>query len=329
VAARRLLTAREQSLFDVLSSLYPNHKIFVQVALSQLIDVPENHPERTAIRNRFSQLVLDFVLCAADLTVLAVIELDDRSHERTDRKAADARKTKALADAGLRLVRIPAGGLPSKEKLRKIIDADKATDNRGGAPKIHLVEPTVRSASDWGSVRTTPSVEHDRAASRALKASALKRILVGALLVGGWFAYTEVMPVVLRLAFRPSATPRVQIALPTRSTPRIYANTPAPASTTSVPMVATPGLQDLAATRRAESQAASEQKRHRERAWLASYATPAACEHPIDWKAQVECGNLYMRAKSDFDKRWMEEHGIGPSGGPVVLDNGSIGGVRK
>jgi hypothetical protein len=43
VAARNLLTQREQSLYQRLLSLYPDHKIFVQVALSQLIDVPEDH----------------------------------------------------------------------------------------------------------------------------------------------------------------------------------------------------------------------------------------------------------------------------------------------
>jgi hypothetical protein len=57
-----------------LLNLYPDHKIFVQVALSQLIDVPEDHPGRQSIRNRFSQLVADFVLCRSDLSVIAVIE---------------------------------------------------------------------------------------------------------------------------------------------------------------------------------------------------------------------------------------------------------------
>jgi hypothetical protein len=47
VTARNLLTNRERFLYDLLLSMYPDHRIFVQVALSQLIDVPEGHPERT------------------------------------------------------------------------------------------------------------------------------------------------------------------------------------------------------------------------------------------------------------------------------------------
>jgi hypothetical protein len=40
VSARNLLTKRERSLYDLLLYLYPDHRIFIQVAISQLIDVP-------------------------------------------------------------------------------------------------------------------------------------------------------------------------------------------------------------------------------------------------------------------------------------------------
>jgi len=189
VVASKLLTRREQSLYEGLLSLYPNHKVFVQVALSQLIDVPEDQPERQSIRNRFSQLVADFVLCRPDLTVVAVIELDDRSHERRVRQDADARKTKALVDAGLRLVRIPAGNLPSKEELREIIDADRVpSGDRSENPKMHsfiAAEPELRLAGDWGGTHTgAPRVNHERAAMRALKVGALKMVLAGIVIVG-------------------------------------------------------------------------------------------------------------------------------------------------
>jgi hypothetical protein len=100
VASKGLLTNRERAFYQTLHALYPEYRVFVQVALSQLIDVAEDHPERYSIRARFCQLVADFVLCRPDLSVIAVIELDDRSHERRSRQAADARKTKALVDFG-------------------------------------------------------------------------------------------------------------------------------------------------------------------------------------------------------------------------------------
>ncbi len=119
VAARSLLTKRERELYERLLGLFPDHRLFIQVALSQLIDVPETHPDRMSIRNRFSQLVADFVLCRSDLSIVAVIELDDRSHRRPDRQAADGRKNKVLADAGLRLIRIPEGTVPSADRLKE------------------------------------------------------------------------------------------------------------------------------------------------------------------------------------------------------------------
>jgi Protein of unknown function (DUF2726) len=325
VVASNLLTRREQSLYERLLSLYPNHRIFVQVALSQLIDVPEDQPERQSIRNRFSQLVADFVLCRPDLTVVAVIELDDRSHERRDRQDADARKTKALVDAGLRLVRIPAGNLPSKEELREIIDADRVpSGDRSENPKMHsfAAEPELRLAGDWGSTHPdAPKVHHEREAMRALKVGALKMVLVGILIVGGWFVYAHFIPAVVQRAFQPL------VVGPVPNSPAV----PHSSSTGSVPWISTvPTQQELAEKRRAELRPAADLQRQKDRAWLAYYSAPASCEHPVDWNAQVECGNQYMRAKKDFEKQWLADHPSGEFGGAaIVLDNGSIGGARK
>src|SRR5260370_5735456 len=180
VAARNLLTPREQSLYQRLLRLYPDHKIFIQVALSQLIDADQDHPEKESIRARFKQLVPDFVMCRADLSVVAVIELDDPSHERQNRQYADARKTKALVDAGLRLVRIPAGPVPSPERLRELIDATKPGEHSEihKLPPFVPAEPELRLADDWvAPAADTPSVDHDRAASRAVMVTVLKMVL--------------------------------------------------------------------------------------------------------------------------------------------------------
>jgi len=329
VAARNLLSAREQSLYERLLSLYPRHQVFVQVALSQLIDVDRNYPESESIRARYKQLVADFVLCRADLTVVAVIELDDRSHKRRDRQDADARKTKALVDAGLRLVRIPAGALPSEEELREIIDADRPSGEHSASQKMnHFVptEPELRLADDWVTASAdTSSTDLKRTASRAVRVAALKLVLAGMVLAGGWLFYTHFLPVVLQWAFKP---PVVRHA-PRSTTPARSASNSAPSRIASVPVVTGVTQAEFADTRRAESQAA-ELQRQKDHAWLAHYSAPASCEQPVDWKAQVECGNRYMRAKKEFEKQWLAEHAAGESGGgAVVLDNGSIGGVRK
>jgi Protein of unknown function (DUF2726) len=329
VAARNLLSAREQSLYQRLLSLYPKHQVFVQVALSQMIDVDRNYPESESIRARYKQLVADFVLCRADLSVVAVIELDDRSHQRRDRQDADARKTKALVDAGLRLVRIPAGDLPSEDQLREIIDGDRTSGERSEWTKMNRfvpAEPELRLAPDWASAPDAPRVDHESAASRAVKIAVVKMVLGGVVLVFGWVFYTQVVPVVMQRAFQPLAVRHVPPSL----TPTHASSTGAPARISSVPGVSGPTPQELAEKRRAESQAAEDLNRQKDHAWLAYYSAPAACEHPVDWKAQVECGNLYMRAKKEFDRKWVMEHGTGQTSGPVVvLDSGSIGRARQ
>jgi hypothetical protein len=299
--------------------------------LSQLIDVSEDHPERQSIRNRFSQLVADFVLCRSNLSVVAVIELDDRSHERADRQLADARKNKALADSGIRLVRIPAGTLPSAAKLRDMIDAERGTDDQAieaNAPRFVRAESGLELADDWGSVGAGTMVgpaESRDSELRAFKRSALKTALGAATLVGGWFLYSQLLPVLVHRSLQPLAVQHVMVTSPSIAvTSRASSN---------VPVASVPGelsVEDSAATKRAELQVATAARKQKELAWSVFYSTPESCEHPTDWTAQVECGNRYMRAKKEFDNHWIALHAAVPgSGGAVVLDNESIGAARK
>jgi hypothetical protein len=142
LVARPLLSPRETELYQRLEAIYPDHRIFVQVALSQLLDVLPDWSKRQSVRNQFSQLVADFVLCRRDLTIVAVIELDDSSHLRADRQDADRRKTKAVESAGLRLIRIAAGHIPSEAELRQIIRADNQEASSGIATSD--LAPSIR-----------------------------------------------------------------------------------------------------------------------------------------------------------------------------------------
>ncbi len=325
VSARNLLTNRERFLYDLLLCMYPDHKIFVQVAISQLIDVVECHPERQSIRNRFSQLVADFVLCRPDLSIAAVIELDDRSHERADRRAADARKTKALADAGLKLVRVPAGPLPTSERLRQMIEEQGSTANHSGSLAAHAL---TSLADGWGRVETDPGREdRERILSRAVRLAALKLVFIGVVLVGGIFIVKVVIPMAFQQALQPLAARSAPPAIPKAVSSSRPAMTAAPVAMLVTPAAAAPTSQELAEQRRTAFLASAELQREKSRAWLAYYAAPASCEHPVDWTAQVGCGNQYMRAKQVFEVQWSKKHDPGKPVAPVVvLGNGSVAG---
>ena len=130
VRTRVLLTDSEKALYARLCEAFPDHVVLAQVALSQIIEV-EPVRNRLAVRNRFNQLVADFVICSRAFEVMAVIELDDRSHLEAGRGDADARKTKVLAAAGHKLVRLHVSRMPDVAELQKRVLAPEA----GGAPR--------------------------------------------------------------------------------------------------------------------------------------------------------------------------------------------------
>jgi very-short-patch-repair endonuclease len=68
--------------------------------------------------NRISRMSADFVLCSKDSTIVAVIELDDASHKKAGRQAADAKKDKALRSAGIRVVRWQTTSIPDEAAIK-------------------------------------------------------------------------------------------------------------------------------------------------------------------------------------------------------------------
>jgi hypothetical protein len=323
VAEKKLLTERERSLYQSLLTLYPDHKLFIQVALSQLVDVDRDHHDREIIRNRYKQLVADFVLCRTDLSVVAVIELDDASHQRADRQYADARKNKALADAGIRLVRIPAGQLPSMEKLRKLLDADRPLSDRTDIPTLHALDPELRLVEEVVDSTVLTPIDHSEAESHVIKQAIMKVVLGAGLVVAGWFIYTQLIGFAAQRAFQTLAVTHTVTASPLKSL------TPKP-KISAAPVIAGVTAAESSVQRQQESQASNALQTQKNKAWAAFYTAPASCGHPADWSAQVECGNLYMRAKKVFEQRWNLEHSAGQGAGAgVVLDNRSVVGSSK
>ena len=309
VSARDLLSRREKKLYQSLIALYPDYRILVQVALSQLINIDRNHPQSESIRARYKQLVADFVLCRSDLSVVVVIELDDRTHAWPKRKAADARKNKALADARIRLVRIPAGRLPSPDTLRALVDAGAVEEGARDETALSLVQTVdIHDEASMHAWRDDSSTE-----SRELKRMVLRAVAVAVLLLGGWFIFSQVLPGAIKQAFQPLATaparltstrqPPLQVISPRISTP---------------PVVSQPSAEESAIQKQQAFRAATAFQKKKDLAWAAFYSAPASCEHPADWSAQVECGNQYMRAKKRFEEQWATSQGTAAEG---VLDN--------
>lgn len=115
-----LLSVPEQVLFQRLKEALPEHHIFAQVQLSRLVRVQKGHDFK-AWFNRISRMSADFVVLDKGMNTVAVIELDDSSHQKPDRREADAKKDKALTAAGIQVLRWNVKSTPSKEEIKGLI----------------------------------------------------------------------------------------------------------------------------------------------------------------------------------------------------------------
>ncbi|WP_072293073.1 DUF2726 domain-containing protein [Nitrosovibrio sp. Nv17] len=117
---KRPLSTPEQILYHRLVKALPDHIILAQVQVSRVLGVNKgfNFHEWN---NRINRLSYDFVVCGKDAAVLAVIELDDKSHERAGRGDADRKKDRATEAAGVHMIRWHVKALPDQATIQAII----------------------------------------------------------------------------------------------------------------------------------------------------------------------------------------------------------------
>jgi Protein of unknown function (DUF2726) len=220
-------------------------------------------------------LVADFVVCRPDYSVVAVIELDDRSHRSEKAQERDQRKTRAIEAAGLRLVRIPAGPLPAAEEIEWL-----------------LKETVAATPAQWAPRRTASSD------SPFHYARPWRAVMGGAVLVGvGCAFYVALQGSPMVVSKRAVVLPVASITVPTvrPSLPRSEDANAAEAATQQ---------RSDAARALASQQVADALIKRKEVAWAQYFTVSASCEHPATWDDQVACGNRYMRARKEFEQRW-------------------------
>jgi len=117
---RSVMTKPEQVLYWRLVEALPDHIVLAQVQLSRVLDVAKGENVQSW-NNRISRQSYDFVICTKDANAVLAIELDDSSHNRPSRREADAKKDRATAAAGLKLVRWNVGEMPDKNAIRAAV----------------------------------------------------------------------------------------------------------------------------------------------------------------------------------------------------------------
>lgn len=104
------LSPAELSFFKVLRSVTGQQAVaLAKVSLGDLFFAQTGDPRKNrAMANRIDRKHVDFLLCdSTTMRPMLGIELDDRSHERPERKARDELVDWVFAAAGLPLLRVP------------------------------------------------------------------------------------------------------------------------------------------------------------------------------------------------------------------------------
>ncbi len=129
------MSRAEHECYDALTiAVGEKYHIFPQVHLPSIVDNKVVGQNWHGAFRHISQKSVDFVLCdKAYISPKLAIELDDRTHERRDRKERDVEVERVLKDAELPLLRLENHGRfnPSEltEKINTILNNG---ENKGG-----------------------------------------------------------------------------------------------------------------------------------------------------------------------------------------------------
>ncbi|MEM6823257.1 MAG: DUF2726 domain-containing protein [Verrucomicrobiota bacterium] len=120
-----LFTPAERSFLGVLDQLIDaDYRIFGKVRAADVMSVRKgmDRSEWQKAFNRIQSKHFDFVICrASDSLIVLLIELDDKSHQKTQRVSRDNFIERATTAAGIPLLRVPCQRSYSLQEMASLI----------------------------------------------------------------------------------------------------------------------------------------------------------------------------------------------------------------
>lgn len=121
--AKPVINATEARVYEnLLKAVPPGYWVFPAVRLADLmaISASDNSARQSAL-NRISSKHVDFAIVrSSDRLCVTVVEVDGPDHEKKNQKERDSIKDAALQQAGIRLVRLPAGDYSPAELAQRL-----------------------------------------------------------------------------------------------------------------------------------------------------------------------------------------------------------------
>ena len=116
---KKVLSPRELETERILQGALPEYVIRANMRLVDVIDAGNQFQFMSGYH-------LDFVICDQIANTIAVVELDDSTHDTDDGKRKDTNKNRWLEQAGIKLIRIR---VPHEaQQIRKLIDEFKSPE---------------------------------------------------------------------------------------------------------------------------------------------------------------------------------------------------------
>lgn len=137
---RDLMSENELEFFGRLVVALPEHYIFPQVAMTALLEPAGTDRKRAhSDRLRIAQQRIDYVVCNRRCEVVAVVELDDKTHSRAKDQVRDGR----LEQGGFRTVRFQSRQKPSPAAIRAVVLPAAVPPH---APAAEALAPPIAAA---------------------------------------------------------------------------------------------------------------------------------------------------------------------------------------
>lgn len=125
--SKPILTPSEQNFYYLLQEALQGYIVISQVQIIRFVNVMGAGRDWKIAFEQISRKSVDFLICSRNFSVIAAIELQDKSHLRPDRQKSDEIKRAVLRAAGVRLVEYYVSSLPTVEEIRRDFITEEET----------------------------------------------------------------------------------------------------------------------------------------------------------------------------------------------------------
>jgi hypothetical protein len=290
------LTPTETMFYHQLVEALPDFIVLAQVQLSSFLKVDTSRAEWKDYSrwfNPIAQQSVDYLICQKDFSIIAAVELDDKSHNGVKSIERDTKKNNNLHAANVPLIRWHAEAMPEAETIRQAVFN-------------HAYESTTSAHTQpaWLADGPVPFARQ----TQTPVANIAKNIAI-------WLAIAMVLMAIFNLSkvdltsqttrqinnFEPSNLQQNQTPPMNPAQVIIQRQQQERAAQETARMRATQAQQLINQQQAQQKLVQAQEAALKEDAWNRYYKKTVECTNVDD---MVKCGNTYIRNRQQFEYEW-------------------------